>query len=217
MRAIVIDTETTGLDDPVPVEIAWADIDQMGNVKSDCVVRRFNPGRPISWGAMATHHIRDEDVSSEPPPSTFSLPDGTVYLIGHNIDFDWKVLGSPDVKRICTLALARTLWPEMDSHTLGACTYRIRGAQARRDLRGAHSAATDILLAAAVLQAWSSVNSPTDLAHLWLMSEAARVPTHMTFGKHKGLPIEEVPRDYKQWLMRQPDVDPYLMKALRAT
>ena len=38
----------------------------------------------------------------------------------------------------------------------------------------------------------------------------------MPFGKHKGVPISEVPKDYKQWLLRQSDVDPYLVKALEA-
>ena len=38
----------------------------------------------------------------------------------------------------------------------------------------------------------------------------------MTFGKHKGTPISAIPGDYKAWLLRQPDVDPYLAQALRA-
>ena len=37
----------------------------------------------------------------------------------------------------------------------------------------------------------------------------------MTFGKHKGVPIKDVPADYKRWLPGQPDIDPYLIKALR--
>jgi len=38
----------------------------------------------------------------------------------------------------------------------------------------------------------------------------------MPFGKHKGTPMADVPRDYKAWLLNQPDVDPYLRKALAA-
>ncbi|MFG8677603.1 putative quorum-sensing-regulated virulence factor [Pseudomonas aeruginosa] len=37
----------------------------------------------------------------------------------------------------------------------------------------------------------------------------------MPYGKHKGTPINQVPNDYKAWLLRQPDVDPYLVQALR--
>jgi exodeoxyribonuclease X len=36
----------------------------------------------------------------------------------------------------------------------------------------------------------------------------------MTFRKHKGTAIKDVPADYKAWLMKQPDVDLYLSKAL---
>lgn len=36
----------------------------------------------------------------------------------------------------------------------------------------------------------------------------------MPFGKHKGDLISAIPTDYKEWLLRQPDVDPYLAKAL---
>jgi exodeoxyribonuclease X len=38
----------------------------------------------------------------------------------------------------------------------------------------------------------------------------------MTFGKWKGTPVKDVPYDYKRWLLGQPDVDPYLRKALLA-
>ena len=47
------------------------------------------------------------------------------------------------------------------------------------------------------------------------LSELARIPTVMTFGKHKGTPIKDVPADYKRWLLGQADIDPYLQKALR--
>jgi exodeoxyribonuclease X len=39
----------------------------------------------------------------------------------------------------------------------------------------------------------------------------------MPFGKHKGEPISEMPVDYRQWLLRQPNVDPYLAQALRGS
>lgn len=49
---------------------------------------------------------------------------------------------------------------------------------------------------------------------LWEASELARIPKVMSFGKHKGVEIKDVPPDYKRWLKSQPDVDPYLLKAL---
>ncbi len=38
-----------------------------------------------------------------------------------------------------------------------------------------------------------------------------------SFGKHKGMPVAELPADYRGWLLRQEDVDPYLVKALKAS
>jgi len=37
----------------------------------------------------------------------------------------------------------------------------------------------------------------------------------MTFGNHKGAVIKAIPPDYKHWPLGQPDVDPYLIKALQ--
>ena len=48
------------------------------------------------------------------------------------------------------------------------------------------------------------------------MSEKARVPTIMPYGKHKGELISQMPTDYKQWLLRQDNVSGYLRKALEA-
>jgi exodeoxyribonuclease X len=50
---------------------------------------------------------------------------------------------------------------------------------------------------------------------IWQRSEEARIPKMMTFGKHKGAAIKDIPADYKQWLLKQTDIDPYLVKALR--
>lgn len=51
---------------------------------------------------------------------------------------------------------------------------------------------------------------------LWVISEKARIPTIMPFGKHKGVAIKDVPADYKRWLMKQPDTDQYLLKAIQS-
>jgi exodeoxyribonuclease X len=37
----------------------------------------------------------------------------------------------------------------------------------------------------------------------------------MTFGKHKGMHIKDMPADYKRWLLGQPELDPCLIRALR--
>lgn len=216
MSVLIIDTETTGFIDPEPVEIAWArvrDIETLAGVEK--FESRYKPSKPISLGAMATHHIMDEDLVDCDPPETFTLPVGTKYLIGHNIDFDWNVIGSPDVKRICTLALSRDLFPEVDSHTLSAMFYHLERACARYRLQNAHSAFTDVMLCRDILKHLVGMLGVSTWEDLWIASEAARIPKVMTFGKHKGMAIKDIPADYKQWLLKQSDIDPYLVTALR--
>ena len=53
-----------------------------------------------------------------------------------------------------------------------------------------------------------------DIEQLYIASEEARIPKSITFGKHKGTAIQDLPADYIQWLLRQDDLDPYLRKAL---
>jgi exodeoxyribonuclease X len=220
MSAIIFDTETTGMNEPVIVEAAWQKInDPYTLAVMESYVQRFNPGKPIELGALATHHILDEELIDCSPASEFKLPEGTEYIIGHNVDFDWKVIGEPPVKRICTLALCRHLFPELDSHNQSAMIYHFARKFAKAMLRNAHSAADDVqnchVVLDCVLQKLGNVTQATTWEDVWQISEKARIPTVMTFGKHKGTPLKEVPGDYKAWLMRQPDIDPYLMKALR--
>jgi exodeoxyribonuclease X len=165
---------------------------------------------------MATHHIMDEDLVDCPPPSDFTLPPDVDYLVGHNIDFDWRVIGEPSVKRICTLALCREIYPEIDSHSLSAMFYHLYRDKARERLEHAHSALADTFLCRDILVKIVDHLGVTTWDALYQASESARIPKVMPFGKHKGVAIADVPRDYKAWLLRQPDVDAYLIEAFKA-
>jgi exodeoxyribonuclease X len=221
MRTLIFDCETTGVKDARLVEAAWVELNPgtPSIMVIDKFASRYNPGVPITCGAMATHHITDEDVADCPPASDFQFPPDTGFLIGHKIDFDWQATLACGAqwakpKRICTLALSQSLWPEADSHSLAAMCYHLARPQARLLCRGSHGAETDVKLCRIVLFAILDRLKPATWDALWESSELARIPTHLTFGKHKGLAIKDVPRDYKDWLRRQPDVDPYLLQAL---
>ena len=187
MTAIVFDTETTGLDEPEIIESAWMgakfraedeNSDTLELTYGIPVVKRFKPSKRISMGAMCTHHIMDEDLRNEPPSSSFALSQSVQYMIGHNVDFDWKAAGSPEhIQRIDTLSLARRYFPDCDSHKLGALTYYINRNEAREELQSAHSAETDILLTGALLVAILTKTNVQvqDFETLWKLSEEARV------------------------------------------
>lgn len=221
MTAYIFDSETTGLNDPHLVEAAWL---KLGSVSSlsviDSFLHRYKPGKPIELSALATSHILDEELVDCQPHTDFSLPGDVVYLIGHNVDYDWRVIGEPVVKRICTRALSSKLWPNADSHTQSAMIYLHYRAEATALLRNAHAALDDVkncrlLLVKILDQLAVQFGRPVnDWEELWQLSEEARVPTVIGFGKHKGTKISELPRDYQRWLLNQSDLDPFVRKAL---
>lgn len=221
-RAILFDTETTGTEegDAQIIEAAIGILEGMRLLRVD--VERFKPSVPINLGAMATHHIIEQDLEHCRPSSEFALPSDVGVIIGHKVDFDWKMAGRPRVRRICTLALARKVWPSLDSYTLGAILYHVLPhPQAQNLLQGAHSAGVDVENLMRVLDALCEVLQPQSLEQLYRMSEEARIPEFITFGKYKAEPgepptlIVDLPRDYREWILRQSDMDPYLKVAVR--
>ncbi len=220
MHALLLDTETTGLNEPEIIEVAGLYLNTPRDLGTgEPGVQRYRPGKPIEFGAMATHHILDAELVDCPPSSSFRFPEGVSYLVGHNIDFDWKVIGSPAVKRIDTLAMSRKLWPD-GGHSQSALAYRLTNnpQQMREWLRSAHSAGADVKtcrwllghivqrIPAAATESWEA---------LWEYSEWTRIPDLMPFGKHKGARIADLPADYVAWaLTNVTDMDPYLRKAL---
>lgn len=219
----VIDTETSSLVNPEVIEFAWADVTTEPDVRpiifklGEEKAERYKPVNQLSLGAMSTHHIIPEDLDDCPSaPKAWAL---SKYVIGHNIDFDYAALGSPDgTLRICTLALARDIWPDLDAHRLGALIYHLFPHKTAREmLKNAHGAAVDVSLCFEVFKALMKerATEAVSWAAIWRMSEEARVPKKMAFGKHQGLAIKDVPKDYVEWYRRQPKEkqDPYLIKA----
>lgn len=237
--AIIFDTETTGLDEPDVIELAHTrPMESPLDPEPLVSCLRFKPRKGITYAAMATHHIFEAELGDAAPwTGAWSPPAATQYLVGHNVDFDWKAIGSPDLKRICTLALSRKHWPDVDSHSLGAMTYATATQQdcfeLRDRLRFAHSADTDVLLTHRLLRIIVVNLGMQTWEQLWEASEIARVPERMTFGKYgkgsdwakahnkgEGMRCANVRKydgGYYDWLINKCDQvrdDPYLKKAL---
>lgn len=217
ISAVLIDTETTGLVEPVAVDIGMIELGKhWDEVLRRDLIGRYNPGKKIGFGAMATHHITDADVADRPLTSTFRLPPVTEYLVGHNVDYDWEAIGKPGIKRICTLALSRALWPETDSHNLGAMMYLLGDKEGIALAHHAHNANADVSMCWILLSRYISPRMPkiVDWDGMHRASERARIPRIISFGKHKGMAVADLPRDYVSWLLRQDDLDQYLRIAL---
>ena len=226
MNAFILDTETNTLNG-LPIEIAhvpFAFMNGEARIYADqAFEQRYSCGQPISYGAMAVHHILESDIVDMPSFKTYVLPEGMEYIIGHNIKYDIDVIERCGVdvsklKPICTLALARHVWPDAGAHNISALTYMLMEGSdiARQRLRDAHNAKADIMLTGFILKSIIRELNIQDLESLYLESEQAKIPKVMPIGKYKGQSITTLPSDYVAWFLRQSDVDPYLRKALEA-
>lgn len=81
-------------------------------------------------------------------------------------------------------------------------------------LKGAHRADADIILTANILMHIIHKLNIQNIEELFDVSEDARIPRTINFGKHRGTAIADLPSDYMSWLLRQDELDPYLKKAL---
>lgn len=230
-QAMILDTETSGLDEPDVIQLAargplefhvpWAD--------APTQTLHFKPRKPIEPAAMATHHIIMEDLEGFPEWAGYWIPPIEVhYLIGHKIDFDWKAIGSPLIKLIDTEAIARHVWPDLGSYRLTALIYHLfKAAEAREMTKNAHIASVDIYLAEVLLDhllseligAGKVIQSWEDL---WRISEESRIPLRIGFSKYgpkngkPGTLYSEVPLGMLRWIVdpqRVKDMDPWEVKA----
>lgn len=225
MQAIILDTETHTLNG-LPIEIAYAPIQieqaKLSLDRNQIFDQLYSIGNEkISWASMAVHHILESDIQDQPHFSSFELPTETQYIIGHNIDYDIRAIqqcgvDTSNIKAICTLALSRLVWPDAEAHNISALIYMISkgSSKAREMLKGAHRADADIILTANILMHIIHHLNIQNIEALYAASEDARIPRSITFGKHKGSAIADLPKDYIQWLLRQDELDPYLRKAL---
>lgn len=202
MQAYILDTETTGLHNAGVVELAYLIVDENLNVLSEfCSL--VNPERPIEEGAFAIHGISDADVAGKPTMQELSL--SIENLIGHNCAFDLRMV-KPHItaaRSLCTLALART-------YIKGTTNHKLETLQAELGLpsQKSHSALGDVHTTRDLL---AHILSLTDLSleTLFQRADLPKIVQKMPFGKHKGKPMLQVPRPYREWLLTEgsPDKD----------
>jgi len=219
MRIRVCDLETTGTEptDKV-VEIGAVDlVTETGEIMY--VGEKFiDPGILIPPVLSAVHHIIDADVAGAP-----SWPHGAHDILGnlhsgidagapdayaaHNAQFERKWL-TPELTDgkpwICTLRGAYRVFPEAPGHKNQELRYWLNPPDLDREFaRDVHRAAPDAYVIAFLLRALLERASFDDLVR-WT-DEPALLP-RLTFGKHRGLPWDQVPPDYLSWLIRQQDM-----------
>jgi len=127
-KIIVIDFETTGISgDKRAVEIAWFEL----NRNLEIVDERsslINPQISIPKRASDVHGITDLDVRDQPTLDEFMIQmnrnpfiDEKVCVVAHNLSFDLPLFRKycGGVIELCTLKLARAIYPDLPNHQLG--------------------------------------------------------------------------------------------------
>jgi len=235
MRAVIIDIEATDKDPKTAKVIEFGELllsddplDLMMGTSSlpEPLSALYSTSEPIKWGALAVHHILPADLEGKPAFGRYLPPQDAGYVIGHNIDYDAEVVGlAPNYKRICTLALARGLLPDLDAHNQTALVYYIGHCHgdleaARARLQNSHRASDDVLNCAYVLQfllckASEQGHKVDTWEDVWRLSQDCRIPKRITFGKHAGDLVKDVPASYVRWYRTTENQDPYLVEAFR--
>ncbi len=129
MNYLFLDTETTGLNDPRLVSLAYTLYDE-----SMISYGLFKSAKPISEEAMSVHHITDKMLKNKPlfkdSPDFHKLQKlcDENYIVAHNAQFDIRVLKNEgiiiDEKYVlCTYQLAKKAYPQAPCHKLQFLRY----------------------------------------------------------------------------------------------
>lgn len=205
---IFLDTETTGMGPQDRLcQIAF-------KTQGDTVVNElFDPGRPISYDAMAVHHITNEMVQGKPSFSGSKahhalqrlVQEKSNVLVAHNAKFDIAMLQREAIHiphHICTMKLARFLDKEgvIPKYNLQFLRYFLKlNVKATP-----HDAYGDILVLEKLFyrihEKMIGQCKDDPVTEMIRISKSPVLMARIPFGKHKGKLFREVPVDYLEWL-----------------
>lgn len=223
MTIIFFDTETTGIGGKD--RLCQLAVKERG-VDEPLVTTMYKPPVPISYGAMAVHHITEDMVAEQPCfadagefeeiKNLFEHED--TVAVAHNAAFDIGMLSREGIvpsRTICTykVAYAMDTAGEFEQYKLQYLRYHF-GINVEAT---AHDALGDVAVLEAVFEqliARLTKEKGSEEAALEEMVQISNRPmlyTTLRFGKHKGKKIEEVARterSYLEWLLREKQKDP---------
>lgn len=217
---IFYDTETTGLYPNKERIIELAGFDPVGNRQFEMLI---NPGIPIPSQATSVHHITDEMVADQPSFAEVAVKfvefcgDNAV-LIAHNNDnfdlpfmqheFNRHGLQWPGWQFFDTLKWARKYRPDLPKHSLQFLR-EIYGIAANN----AHRALDDVIV---LHQVYLRLVDDLSITEAITLLHQVREVTRMPFGKHQGVALKSLPKEYVAWLSRSGALDKEENKGLRS-
>jgi len=205
----VVDTETTGLEMPFEmVELGWTDVRKYHNgwaIESGPHSTLVNPGMAISFGAMATHHIRDEEAAAgiSPEDARKIATTGADVLVAHSSQYDSQLINGHQLPWICTYKCAKTFMPELETYGNNAIRYELglcMSAEDHAKTIPSHRAGPDTWVTAHILL------ELLKLATIEQMIEVSRNPLRLlriNFGEHTGKSFSEIPYSYLDWIVNK--------------
>ena len=220
MRIIFFDTETTGNTDND--RLCQLGVKDRG-VAAPVINALYKPPLPITFEAMAVHHITEKMVADKPSfqassdyaamKELFESPD--TVCVAHNIAFDAAVLAREGIvprNMLCTLKVARAL-----DETGVFTNYKLQYLRYRLGIEiedaTAHDAWGDVLVLEQLFERlfakYLTKANGDEAAALAAMQEITRLPSLLktiTFGKHNGKKITDVAKEdasYLRWLLDQ--------------
>ncbi|EOA5628553.1 exodeoxyribonuclease X [Providencia rettgeri] len=204
-----IDTETCDFDSGI-VEIASIDLNDTEINYNSQQSHFVNPQKPISISAMAIHHITDEMVELSPLiEDVIDVYKGADYLVAHNAEFDKRMMPEMGAPFICTLKLARRLWPELESHSNQYLRYALKLDVHVPEGLHAHRALYDCIVTASLFKRIKDDSGWSDTEMLEITNQPS-ILHKIGFGKHLGMTFEDIYKEnpsYFTWYLGQTDKD----------
>lgn len=235
MSAIVLDTETTGLDKEKDRVVEIGIISFRDG--SSLMEQRLNPGMSIPSEVTAIHGIGDDDVADCPgfeviAPRLKLMIEEADAVIGYHIFYDFDMLSAEFARlgievRWPPLVCAKRVWdvyePREERHLRNAFQRFVD----RKGFENAHSALADVHATRDVLisqiDTFGLQEVPWDQLdperRFWWGPSPHVLLTHvgelkMNFGKHKGREVYTVDSGFWRWLSSKDFPEHLLLLAL---
>lgn len=217
IEVTLFDTETAGLQGGV-CEIAMVhlneDLEITWEADSLC-----DPECEIPAQATAIHGITNDQVAFSPTLSEFLAAAGQPFqrpglnLMAYNVQFDIRMVKAHLPVRYqkgCLLRLARDIYPDMPDHKLQT----LRAELQLSDGGQAHRAMGDVKTSVDLLRRMAQ-DTGRSLQELFQAGGRRWTPDDkLTFGKHKGMKLANLPASYVVWLLSTDGLDPDLRLCL---
>jgi exodeoxyribonuclease X len=206
----VIDIESTGLDPAKdgaePVEIAWTDVCQNGpgwHPSPLTTATLVKPSKPIPPQASAVHHITDAMVADAPSWDAVMAElrgdaSGDIVYAAHYARFEQQFLKEVQGPWICTYKLAIHLAPKAPAYGLQVLRYWTGLELDPERVSPPHRAGPDSYVTAALL---TRMLAKVSVDEAIAITERPIILPKLGFGTHAGVPLDDVPSDYLQWIL----------------